>query len=140
MRRLLCPLLYLLAVVLFAPSVSAQSPALLDAAKLLSPGGSTIGGPGLFNFQPSQGVNVMDLSGVADRVCATVLVIFGTAEINLKDSAGGVIEGSIANATPGPGGVTAGATACANSVGLVEVRCSSTSTEACQGAWRADKM
>jgi hypothetical protein len=79
----------------------------------------------------------MDLSGVANSVCATVLVIFGTAEINLEDSGGGVLEGSVANATPGPGGVNAGATACVNSVGLVEVRCSSTSTEPAKarGEW-----
>src|SRR6185369_2214451 len=122
-------LMCLVAVALFVPNVSAKDLTLLDVVKVLSPGGNTIGGPGVFQFQSNQGVNVMDLSGAADSVCGSVLVISGTVEINLKDSSDVQLEGSIANATPGPGGVTAGATACANNVGHVEVRCSGTSTQ-----------
>lgn len=139
MRTYFFPLLGVVAAALIAPGASAQGAQPLEAAKTLAPGGNTIGGPGLFSFQPNQGVNVMDLSGAADSVCATVLAISGTVEINVKDPADAVLEGSIANATPGVGGVTAGATACANNVGLVEVRCSGTSTEDCKGAWRVDK-
>ncbi len=128
-----------LALALLAPDASAQSAQLVEAARILAPGGRTMGGPGLFSFAPNQGVNVMDLSGVADEVCASVLAITGTAEINLQDPAGAVLEGSIANATPGVGGVTAGAAACASNVGLVEVRCSANSTEDCKGVWRVDK-
>jgi hypothetical protein len=139
MRKYVCMLLCLVDAALFVPSVSAKDLTLVDAVKALSPGGNTIGGPGVFQFQPNQGVNVMDLSGAADSVCGSVLVISGTVEINLKDSSDVQLDSSIANATPGPGGVTAGATACANSVGLIEVRCSGTSTQACKGAWRVDK-
>ena len=67
------------------------------------------------------------------------LAISGRVDVNVKDGAEVVLEGSVANATPGPGGITAGATACANNVALVEVRCSSSSTEPCRGAWRVDK-
>src|SRR5262249_12324544 len=114
MRKYLCLLLCLVDVALFVPRVSAKDLTLLEVVKLLAPGGNTIGGPGLFQFQPNQSVNVMDLSSSVDSVCATVLVSSGTVDINVKDSAGLVLEGSVANATPGPGGVTAGATACAN--------------------------
>jgi hypothetical protein len=139
MRTYFFPLLGLMAAVLIASSALAQSQQVLDAGRTLTAGGNTIGGPGLFSFSPNQGVNVMDLSGAADSVCATVLAVSGTIEINVRDPADTVLEGSIANATPGPGGVSAGATACANNVGLVEVHCSSTSTEDCKGAWRVDK-
>ena len=139
MRMYFFPLLVLIAAALIAPDASAQSAQVLEAGRTLAAGGNTIGGPGLFSFQPNQRVNVMDLSSVADSVCATVLAVSGTVDINLKDSANVVIESSIANATPGVGGVTAGATACASNVALVEVLCASTSTEDCKGAWRVDK-
>jgi hypothetical protein len=133
------------AVALFGPGVSAQNPnqnqnlTLADVPKVLSPGGNTIGGPGVFVFQPNQRVNVLDMSGSTTGACASVLLISGTVDISVKDGAEVVLEGSIANATPGVGGITAGATACANNVALVEVRCSSSSTEVCRGAWRVDK-
>jgi hypothetical protein len=138
MRKYLYMLSCLTGAALFVPNVSAKDLTLLNAAKVLVPGGNTIGGPGVFEFQPNQSVNVMDLSTAAASVCGSVFAISGTVEINLRDSST-VLEGSIANATPGPGGVTAGATACANGVELVEVKCSGTSTQPCKGAWRVDK-
>ena len=141
MRKYMFSLICLLgALAMAAPSANAQAlQNLLEIARALSPGGNTIGGPGIFAFQPNQRVNVVDLSSSPDSVCASVLIVSGTVDILVKDAAGTVIEGSIANATPGPGGITAGATACADGVGLVEVLCSSNSTEPCRGAWRADK-
>ncbi|MGD9535875.1 MAG: hypothetical protein AB7P52_02310 [Alphaproteobacteria bacterium] len=121
------------------PSAVAQKIDLSDTASLLAPGGHTIGGPGVFDFQPNQSINVAGLSGTADSICASVLVISGTVEISVLDAAGTTLETGIANATPGPGGLSAGATACADNVGLVEVKCSATSTEACKGAWRVDE-
>jgi hypothetical protein len=139
MRTYVAALLGLLAAGLIVPDAAAQGAQALEAVRALAAGGNTIGGPGLFSFGPNQGVNVMDLSGAADSVCATVLALSGTVDINVKDPADAVLEGSVANATPGVGGVTAGATACANNVGLVEVRCNASSTEDCKGAWRVDK-
>lgn len=118
---------------------AAQAPTLLDAVRALSPGGNTVAGPGIFVFQPNQSVNVVDLSTANMNLCASILVVSGKADINVKDSGGATLQGSVANATPGVGGIFAGATACADAVGLVEVKCNSTSTEVCQGAWRADK-
>lgn len=117
----------------------AQSSPLLDLARTLSPGGNTIGGPGIFSFQPNQRVNVVDLSSTPDSVCASVLLLSGTVDVSLLLEDETVLESSIANATAGPGGVTTGATACANGAELVQVKCSSTSTEPCRGAWRVDK-
>ena len=129
----------LIATVIAAPNAVAQKVNLTDTASLLAPGGNTIGGPGVFDFQPNQGNNVADLSGAADSICASVLAISGTVEISVLDAAGLNLETGIATATPGPGGLSAGATACADNVGLVEVKCGATSTEACKGAWRVDK-
>jgi len=139
MRTYVSPLLGLIAAALIAPNASARGLQPVDTARVLAAGGSTIGGPGLFSFQKNQGVNVMDLSSVPDDVCASVLVVSGTAEINLKDPADVMLESSTANATPGVGGRPAGAAACASNVGLVEVRCSASSTEDCKGAWRVDR-
>jgi hypothetical protein len=139
MRTYVVAVLGLLAAGLIAPDASAQGAQALEAVRALAAGGNTIGGPGLFSFGPSQGVNVMDLSSAPDTVCATVLAVAGTVDITVKDPADAALEGSVANATPGVGGVTAGATACASNVGLVEVRCNAASTEDCKGAWRVDK-
>lgn len=130
-----------LTITIFGAScASAQNINLSDTARLLAPGGNTIGGPGVFNFGANQGNNVVDLSSVPDSVCASILLISGTADVILLDAAGVSIEASGAVATQGsPGGITAGATACASNVGLVEVKCSGTSTEPCKGAWRVDK-
>src|SRR5262247_1180358 len=98
MRKYFCMLLCLVDAALLVPSVSAKDLTLLDVVKVLAPGGNTIGGPGVFQFQANQGVNVMDLSGAVDTVCASVLAVSGTVEINVKDAAGLVLEGSIANA------------------------------------------
>ena len=139
MRKYAMILFCLLTTVLLAPTAFAQNLKLLDAGRLLTPGGNTIGGPGLFNFQPNQRVNVMGLSTSPASVCASILLISGTVDILVKDAADVVVEGSIANATPGPGGITAGATACGDNIGLVEVLCSASSSEPCRGAWRVDK-
>jgi len=139
MRVAVWALLGLTATVIGMPSAVAQSVNLAESASLLAPGGNTIGGPGVFNFQPNQSNNVADLSGTADDVCASVLGISGTIEISVLDAAGSVLETGVAIATPGVGGLSAGATACADNVGLVEVKCSANSTEPCKGAWRVDK-
>ena len=81
----------------------------------------------------------MDLSTAPASVCASILVIEGRIDILVKDPANVVIEGSIADVTPGPGAITAGATACGDNVGLVEVLCSATAPASCRGAWRVDK-
>ena len=132
--RILCLLVAVTPVVCMA-----QSSPLLDLARTLSPGGNTVGGPGIFSFQPNQRVNVVDLSSTPDSVCASVLLLSGTVDVSLLLEDETVLESSIANATAGPGGVTTGATACANGAELVQVKCSSTSTEPCRGAWRVDK-
>lgn len=125
---------------LIAPAASAApQTTVFDAAQALSPGGNTIGGPGVFSFQPNQRVNVMDLSSSPASLCASILVIEGHVDILVKDPADVVIEGSIADVTSGLGGLTAGATACGDNVGLVEVLCSATAPDVCKGAWRVDK-
>lgn len=139
MKTYAAQILFLFVAATPVASMAQSANPLLDLARTLSPGGNTIGGPGIFSFQPNQGVNVMDLSSTADSICASVLLLSGRVDVSLLLEDETVIESSTANATPGVGGVTSGATACANGAQLVEVRCSSTSTEPCRGVWRVDK-
>ena len=102
---------------------------LSDAVRILPPGGKTIGGPGEFELQDGDRVNVIQLfDGLeASNMCITIFCKQGTCNVTSSAGGGGFLSVQKEETLTG----------CTGEKVRIEIKCQN---GPCRGVWRVDNF